>query len=173
MRTFLITEIQDELVEYYQGGNAPVFLGPAKKVRVQTLDVRVRRTDTIRYTPTPTSTPTRPDSVPDTYARSLLSISAGDNIQPGYAYLEWDFGFSGNLPLDDVIASRPLANPTQLLPTLRLGSIEYESVLRVPNSLSGTPYGFPRNKPAHFVYYAKGFGVVGFEEGNTLWYRLP
>lgn len=173
VRTFLIDAIDDQFIEYSIGGNAPVFLGFPKRIKSQQIEVRVRRTDTIRYTPTPTSTPTRPDSILDTYARSLLSISAGDDNQNGYAYLNWDYGFSSDLPYDDVIAGRPLMNSMQLLPTLRLGGIDYESVLRIPNGLSGNPAGFPRNKPARFVYYAKGFGVVGFEEGNTLWYRLP
>ncbi|MBC6696512.1 hypothetical protein [Hymenobacter sp. BT190] len=173
VRTFIIDEVEDKLKEYSIGGNAPVFFGSPKRVKSQSIEVLVRRTDTIRYTPTPTSTPTRPDSIPDTYARSLLSMSAGDNFDVGYAYLNWDFGFSNSLPIDEVIAGRPLMNSAQLLPTLRLGGINYESVLRIPNGLSGNPSGFPRNKPARFVYYAKGFGVVGFEEGNTLWYRLP
>ncbi|WP_156109322.1 hypothetical protein [Hymenobacter sp. APR13] len=175
VRTFVIDDVEDKPEEYSLGGSAPVYLGPRKRVKSQSIEVRVRRTDTIRYSPTPTSTPTRPDSIPDTSAHSLLSISAGDIDQPGYAYLIWDYGFSSDLPYDDVIAGRPLSGFTLLLPMLRLGGIDYTSVLRIPNDpyLSGNPSGFPRNKPARFVYYAKGFGVVGFEEGNALWYRLP
>jgi hypothetical protein len=172
VRTFVIDDVEDKLEEYSVSGGVLIFAS-VRRVKSQSIEVRVRRTDTIRYSPTPTSTPTRPDSMPDMSARSLLSISAGDIGQPGYAYLIWDYGFSSDLPYDDVIAGRPLGNSTQLLPTLRLGGIDYESVLRIPNVLSGNPSGFPRNKPAQFVYYAKGVGVVGFEEGNTLWYRLP
>lgn len=173
VRTFVIDDVEDKLKEYSLGGIAPGVPWRAKRVKSQSIEVLVRRTDTIRYSPTPTSTPTRPDSIPDTYASSLLSISAGDLDQPGYTYLSWDFGFSNSLPIDEVIAGLPLGNSTQLLPTLRLGGIDYTSVLHIPNGRSGNPSGFPRNKPARFVYYAKGFGVVGFEEGNTLWYRLP
>lgn len=50
-------------------------------------------------------------------------------------------------------------------------------MVRLANFLPLSPlpiiYGIPRARPARLVYYAKGYGVVGFVEGGTLWYRLP
>lgn len=178
VRTFVVEEVQDRLEQYTIGGNAPALLGSPLRVQVQSIDVRVRRTDTLRYMLSPTSTPSRPDSIPDVYARSLLTMTADDGAQGSYAYVDWDFGFSSSLPLNEVLAGRLLPDTTQrlyptLLATLRLGGIDYGSVLRVPNAWTALPAGYPRNKPAQLVYYAKGFGVVGFIEGSTLWYRLP
>ncbi|MBT9394291.1 hypothetical protein KLP40_14055 [Hymenobacter sp. NST-14] len=173
VRTFLITEIKEEFIEYSIGGNAPVYLGPPKKIRAQTLDVYARRTDTVRYVATPASTPNKPDSVVFTTPTNLLSLGASES--GGYAYLNWDVTFSAELPLRQITTGYPLYDTTQvLLPRLQLGGVAYDSVLRISNARSaGILYGLPRAKPVRRVYYAKAFGVVGFVEGGTLWYRLP
>lgn len=48
VRTFIVTEVNDRLETYSQSGNAPVYLGPPSKSRLQAIDVQVRRTDTLR-----------------------------------------------------------------------------------------------------------------------------
>lgn len=173
VRTFAITEVKEDFVQYSIGGNAPVFLGPPKKVRAQTLDVYARRTDTVRYVAPPASTPTKPDSAVFTTPTALLRLGSGES--GGYAYLDWDVTFSAALPLRQITTGYPLYDTTQvLLPRLQLGGVAYDSVLRISNARSaGISYGLPRAKPVRRVYYAKAFGVVGFVEGGTLWYRLP
>lgn len=173
VRTFAIEEVDDRFESYSRGGNAPVYLGPPQRIRMQLVDVRVRRTDTLRYVRTAISTPTTPDSILFTSATALLSIGAIDN-KSSFAYLNWDVGFSNTLALDQVVANQtPLDTTQRLLPTLRLGGIDYGPVLQVSNGLQSLPAEFLRTRPARRVYYAKGFGVVGFVEGSTLWYRLP
>lgn len=118
-------------------------------------------------------TPARPDSIPFTGTTSLLSMGAID-VRSIYAYVGWDLGFGNMLPLDEVVGKQVLLDSTQqLLPTLRLGGIDYGPVFRLSNVLRNLPNGFPRTRPARLIYYAKGYGVVGFVEGSILWYRLP
>lgn len=173
VRTFAVTEVNEHFEQYSVGGNAPVYLGPAQKVKEQTLNVLIQRTDTIRYVRTPTSTPTRPDSIVFTYPTEVLNMRAGEGND--VTYINWDIGFGNTLPLRQLAGGLPFADTTQhLLPTLRLGGIEYGPVLRISNALSSTPtYGYPLVRPASLVYFAKGHGVVGFVVGSTLWYRLP
>ena len=178
VRTYVVGDVNDELMEYSRGGNAPVFLGLPTRYRIQTISVGAGRTDTVRYVRTSVSTIAKPDSGLYTGGYELLRFRAADDIDSSPpAYLGWDIGFSSNFPLKEVAAGRvPADTAQQLLPALRLGGIEYGLVLRLANQLA-TPTGpyvsFPRNKPARRVYYAKGVGVVGFVEGTTLWYRLP
>ncbi|MDO7887374.1 hypothetical protein [Hymenobacter cheonanensis] len=178
VRTYIIGDVHDELIQYSRGGNAPVYLGPPTKYRTQMITVSANRTDTVRYVRTGASTAAKPDSVLYTGGTTLLSLMAADdtgNSPP--AYLGWDIGFECNFPLSEVVVGQaPADTAQQLLPTLRLGGVTYGPVLRLANQLApptGPYVSFPRNKPARRVYYAKGVGVVGFVEGSTLWYLLP
>ncbi|MCR5889078.1 hypothetical protein LRS06_15135 [Hymenobacter sp. J193] len=180
IRTFTITNVDDQLHQYSLGGDAPVYLGPAKKVKYQTLDVYALRTDTLRYVHNPATSPTELDSLPYSYATTILSMKANADEGPSYGegstytLVRWDIGFSNVLPLEQVGSGQQLSDTThQLLPSLRLGGIDYGPVLRISNSQTSPPVEFPRLRPARLVYYAKGYGVVGFVEGGTLWYRLP
>lgn len=176
VRTFVVTELNDRLESYSQGGNAPVYLGPPSKSKGQAIDVLVRRTDTLRYVFTPTSTPARPDSIPYTGTTAVLSCYVFD-ARTVVAYVDWDIGFGSVLPLGELTdGTAPLDTMRLLLlPTLTLGGISYGPVVRLANQLSpaAPTFGFPRARPARLVYYAKGHGVVGFVEGGVLWYRLP
>ncbi|SNR39208.1 hypothetical protein [Hymenobacter mucosus] len=169
VRTFTITEVNSHFITYRTGGTAPVYLGPSTKIKAQQLDIVARRTDTIQYQPTPTSTPAHPDSVliaPTT----LLSMSSTE--YGNHTYVFWDRGFGYLLPLNHVLKGEALYDTTaQLLPTMRLGTIAYDSVLRVSDGPHILPTS-PRTKSTRRIYYAKGYGVVGFVEGSTLWYRL-
>lgn len=93
------------------------------------------------------------------------------------AQVYWEIGFSSTLPLNQLTNGTAPPDTTLFLPVLRLGGISYGPVVRLTNELSQFPlptsYGIPRARPARLVYYAKGYGVVGFVEGGTLWYRLP
>jgi len=176
VRTFTVTEVNDRLETYSQGGNAPVYLGPPSKSRLQAIDVRVRRTDTLRYVLTSTSTLAKPDTIPYTGTDSVLSWNVIDKNSV-VAYVDWDIGFGSVLPLNWLTDGTTPSDTTYFLPTLWLGGISYGPVVRLTNELSQFPlpidYGRPRARPARLVYYAKGYGVVGFVEGGTLWYRLP
>ena len=181
MRTYAVGEVRDEFVEYSQGGNAPVYLGPATKYRTQMLTVGMSRTDTVRYMRTAVSTLTKPDSILFTTATHLLSLTAADELNNNLlAEVGWDIGFQSPLPLQEVPKGQaPADTAQQLLPSLRLGGVDYGPVLRLSNKQTPPtgPYAilpaFPLNRPARRLYYANGVGVVGFVKGPTLWYRLP
>jgi hypothetical protein len=178
VRTFTITEVRDEFIEYSQGGNAPVYLGPATKYKTESITVKMSRTDTVRYMRTAVSTPTKPDSILFTTGTQLLNLLAADDLSGVLsAGVGWDVGFQRSLPLQEVLKGQmPIDTTQQLLPAIRLGGVAYGPVLSIANQASaptGTYDSFPRNKPARRIYYAQGFGVVGFVEGTTLWYRLP
>ena len=176
VRTFTVTEVDDRLETHSQGGNAPVYLGPPSKSRTQAIDVRMRRTDTLRYVLSPTSTLAKPDTIPYMGTETLLGWNVFDEKRLS-TQVYWEIGFSGTLPLNQLTDSTIPPDTTLFLPTLRLGGISYGPVVRLTNYLPLSPlpinYGRPRARPARLVYYAKGYGVVGFVEGSTLWYRLP
>ena len=177
IRTFTITNVRDEFIDYSQGGNAPVYLGPPTRYRTEQLEVTISRTDTVHYMRTAVSTIAKPDSLLFTTGTELLSLTAADELtRMPLAYVGWDIGFHSSFPLQEVLKGQLPADTMQhLLPTLRLGGVAYGPVLLLSNQAAAPtgPYvSFPRNKAARRVYYAKGFGVVGFVEGATLWYRL-
>lgn len=176
VRTYTVTEVNDRLETYSQGGNAPVYLGPPSNSRIQAIDVRVRRTDTLRYALTPISTPAKPDTIPYTGTESILNLNVIDRNSV-VASVHWEIGFASTLPLNGLTDGTTPLDTTFFLPALRLGGISYGPAIRLANELPLSPlpisYSSPRARPTRLVYYAKGYGVVGFVEGSTLWYRLP
>ena len=176
-RTFVITEVNDRSITLSNGGGIPVLAGPTAS-KLQQIRVDCRRTDTVRYMPSPASTPTKPDSVPMTSGNTLLELRTDDNQGSGSAVvraeINWDFGFNNYLPIQEVVAHQPLPDTTaRLLPSLQVGGVTYGPVIMVSNGLYAIATPLPRTKPIRRVYYAKGVGVVAFLEGGTLWYRLP
>ena len=177
IRTYRVADVHDRLEEVSRGGSAPVYLGPPKKYRVQTIDVTMRRTDTVRYAMTYTSTPAHPDSALFDQATSLLSLSADENA-PGnlaYTYFNWDVGLANTLPIDRAEAGQVPFDTTQhVLSALTLGGVTYAGpVLRLSNPGFSPSAYVPRSPLASLVFYAKSYGVVGFVEKRVLWYRLP
>ncbi|MGY3088660.1 hypothetical protein ACVWYF_001700 [Hymenobacter sp. UYAg731] len=177
VRTFVITEVDDRIITLSNGGGIPVLAGPTPS-KLQQIRVDFRRTDTVRYIPSPGSTPTKPDSVPATYANTLLELRTNDNHGSGSAVarseINWDFGFYNYLPIQEVVANQPLPDTAaHLLPSLQVGGVTYGPVIQVSNSPYAASTPLPRTKPIRRVYYARGVGVVAFLEGGTLWYRLP
>ena len=177
VRTFAIGEISDRMQTYCNSCGGGINLYPTGSSRLQEIRVDFRRTDTVRYVPSPGSTPTKPDSVPVTYANTLLELRTDDNYGSGSAVVQaqihWDSGFYNYLPIQEVVANQPLPDTTaHLLPSLQIGGITYGPVIQLSNSsYASTP--LPRTKPTRRLYYARGVGVVAFLEGGTLWYRLP
>lgn len=151
-----------------------VYLGRPTKYKLQHIIAAAQRTDTLRYVQTDGSTPTHPDSVL-LGSTGLLDWGADAGTGDIYAAVGWDGEFYHVLPLRELYQGRATVDTTQhLLPTVRVGGVAYDSVFRLTQSAAIINGGsVPRNKPARLLYYAKGYGVVGFVEGNTLWYRLP
>ena len=59
-----------------------------------------------------------------------------------------------------------------VLASATLGPATYSQVIRVDNRPA--PGTAPLGRSTRRLYYARGKGVVAFEEaGNDLWYRLP
>jgi hypothetical protein len=177
VRTFAIRAIDDRMETYCNNCGGGINLGPGSSSTLQQIRVDVVRTDTVRYIPSPSSTPTRPDSIPLTQGDTLLEIGVDDNNGGGpvvvQAQLHWDFGFYNYLPVQEAIASKAMPDTTaRVLPSLQVGGSTYGPVIQLSNTPSYLG-SLPRAKRARRLYYAKGVGVVAFLEGNTLWYRLP
>ncbi|MGI4875808.1 MAG: hypothetical protein ACRYFX_32015 [Janthinobacterium lividum] len=178
VRTFTIAAVNDQLITLSNSGGGGInLLGSASSSRLEQLLVDVRRTDTVRYQLTSTSTPAKPDSVINNYPDMLLEMATDDNRGDGpvtiRASVNWDYSFEHNLPLAEVLAGQaPADTAAHLLPTLKLGGIIYGPVLQLSNVLIRSNVA-PRQKLTRRLYYAKNYGVVGFVEGRTLWYRLP
>ncbi|MDO7877178.1 hypothetical protein Q5H93_20700 [Hymenobacter sp. ASUV-10] len=87
----------------------------------------------------------------------------------------WDYSvFSRSLPLDSAIAGATWNYPTlRILPSVTLGGIDYAQTIWQALDY-GNQQSSRRYKLIRQLYYAKGKGVVAFEEDGTgLWYRLP
>ena len=177
VRTFAIGAVDDRMETYCNSCGGGINLFPGGSSKLQQIRVDVRRTDTVRYVRTSSSTPTRPDSIPLTGATTLLDMGLDDEHGSGpatvQARIHWDFAFYNYLPIQQVVAGEALPDTTaRLLPALRVGGASYGPVIQLSNSSYASAL-LPRTKPIRRLYYAKGVGVVAFVEGGTLWYRLP
>lgn len=165
VRTYRITEVRDHMEEQYvQAGWLPL---PQKAAPFcQHLTVTAQRTDSI-YSP----------------LRVLdleLLLDQGTYDHPVLrAKAEWEHFFYGRLPIDEVnqgaqIDTTSYQYPgTIFLSSATLGPATYAQVLHLANRY---PYGpAPTgSRPTRHLYYARGKGVVAYEEAGTgLWYRLP
>ena len=160
VRTYRVTEIRDVMEKQYGGINWTPF--PSKEPPLcQHVTVLAQRTDSL-FQP-------RPVLDLELYAQG------GDPVQLR-AEAEWETFYYARLPLNEVIKGLPIDTleyqypGTALLPMVRLGPANYTQVVRVNNrrGMVSLP------KQTRRLYYARGKGVVAFEEaGNDLWYRLP
>lgn len=127
--------------------------------------VLVQRTDTSGYYPIPV-------------LKLGLNFAPTFNVPELRAEAEWETFRYAKLPLDNIINGTPIDTlygyrpGTRLLASATLGPATYSQVIRVDNrSVPGTA---PLGRSTRRLYYARGKGVVAFEEaGNDLWYRLP
>ena len=176
VRTFVIGEINDRIQSYCNSCGGGINLWPTGSSKVQEIRVDFRRTDTVRYMLSPSSTPTKPDSVPITYANTLLEMRLDNSHGSGPVVVQsriyWDSGFYNYLPVQEVIANQALPDTAaHVLASLQVGGLTYGPVIQLSNStFASAPR--PRTKPIRRLYYARGVGVVAFLEGATLWYRL-
>lgn len=176
VRTFVIEAVSDKVETLCNSCGGGINLFPSGSSRLQKIRVDVRRTDTVRYIRSASSTPARPDSVALTGGYALLELGMDNNHGSGpvraNAQVYWDFRFDNYLPIQEVVAGQALPDTAaHLLPSLQVGGIRYGPVLQVSNSAYYTP-PLPRTKSIRRLYYAKGVGVVAFVEGGTLWYKL-
>ena len=161
VRTYRITEVQDRMEEAYQPYNWLPFSQSAAPL-YQFISVAAQRTD----------------SAGQVY--NVLDLSLYHSLE--YRKLElradasWEMQSGVLLPIDSVIAGTRIDTlyypGIKFLSTVRLGPTTYSQVLfarnQRPNQVA------PGSKPNRYLYYAKGNGIVGFQEDGTgLWYRVP
>jgi hypothetical protein len=158
VRTYRIASVDDRLEKQQQGINYTLI--PRRGIVCQQVSVTAQRTDTIAP------------------AKQVLDFAlnyyAGDIAFRATA--GWD-GFEAydSLPIDSVnkgVAFDSLRYPgIRLVQSITFGGITYGPVLRI---LPFPPSGTPVKGALRVLFYAKGAGVVAFEEtGRGLWYRLP
>lgn len=161
VRTYLVTSVTDRMEKAYMGINwLPL---PSKEPpRYQHITVMVQRTDTVAF--------------PIVALELLLDYNPNDYSRPELrAVAEWGTFYYGSLPLNEVNRGVPIDSTVYaatLLPSVTLGPSSYSQVLR----LHGRPLGQPApgSRFIQRLYYARGKGVVAYEEtGSGLWYRLP
>ncbi|MDJ0365113.1 hypothetical protein QMK33_08105 [Hymenobacter sp. H14-R3] len=158
VRTYRITGVEDHLERQPTGINFTIL--PSRKIDCQHVTVTAQRTDTTAL---------------ETMVLDFrLSYYAGNiNFRPAIGWQGVEA--SREMPIDSVnkgAAFDSLQYPgVQSLKTISLGGTTYAPVLRIsPFALPATP----ANGTLRMLYYAKGAGVVAFEEvGIGLWYRLP
>lgn len=160
VRTYRVVDVQDRLEKQFMGYGVALPFPRKAAPLYQQITVRVQRTDTA--------------------AQQVLTL--GLRYDPIYdlapqleAEAEWESFYYARLPIEAVNAGAPidtLQYAARLLPAATLGPATYTQVIRVDNR----PYAgaAPLGRQTRRLYYAKGLGVVAFEEaGNDLWYRLP
>ena len=158
VRTYRITNLQDQMVRQYTG--ASMLPLPRKKYDCQQVTVTVQRTDSAATAETALNLELY-------YTNSIPEIAL-------QAEVGWDkFYPYARLPLDEINQGLPIDTlqfpGITLLPTVTLGPTAYRQVVRATYLYTASA----PTKGTRRLYYAKNYGVVGFVEGNTLWYRLP
>lgn len=158
VRTYRIANVDDQLVKQSQGINFTLL--PRSDILCQQVAVTAQRLDTTAQ--------------PTTVLDFALNYYAGDiTFRPTAG---WDgFNAYDSLPIDSVnkgVAFDSLRyTGIRLLQTAAFGGITYGPVLRI---LIFSSSATPVKGALRVLYYAKGAGVVAFEEvGRGLWYRLP
>lgn len=160
VRTYHVTSVRDYMQKGAAGTNLTPF--PTKEApEYQHVVVTVQRTDSIF----------QPQPVLDLEIYDDLPYSTGEFR----AEASWEAFYGARLPLDAVNQSIPidtLQYAATLLPSASLGLSTYPQVIRVD---SRNTFALPAGaRPTRRLYYARGKGVVAFEEDGTgLWYRLP
>ena len=161
VRTYRISEVRDQMDSQYIGINFTPF--PSKEPPLyQQIMVLAQRTDSVFS------------------ARPILELSLNfdpvNRARPALrAEAEWETFYYARLPVEEVNAGAPfdtLQYAARLLPSATFGPATYAQVIRVDNRPA--PGTAPLGSRTRRLYYARGQGVVAFEEaGNDLWYRLP
>jgi hypothetical protein len=173
VRSYLISEISDQMEHQYQSvwlasvqGQPPTF---------QHIKVSGYRTDSVEYRAGGSANPR--DSVRAVYLFLDLQKYAVNGDLATITLLSsigWDYWSTTYPPLQEVINNQPLLSggPVTLLPSVVLGGVAYGPTLLITRNYS-LPLA-PRQHIISRIWYARGQGVVGYEEvGAGTWYRLP
>ena len=162
IRAYTVTQVADYTVKERLGINWVPLLGSRKPREYQNVDVTIQRPDSVGYSFTAVGL--NQDGDPSSPNGIFFRATVG-----------WD-GFSAydSLPIDSVnkgAAFDSLRYPgIRLVQSATFGGITYGPVLRILPFLPSTPV----KGALRVIIYAKGAGVVAFEEtGRGLWYRLP
>lgn len=173
VRSYLISEVTDHMEEQYQSvwiasvqGRPPTF---------QHIKVSGYRTDSVEYTAGSTASPR--DSVRAVYTFLDLqkhAVNGDPSTNMLLSSIGWDYWSITYPPLQEVINNQPLlaGGPVSLLPSVTLGGLAYGPTLLITRNYA--PPTSPRQHIISRLWYARGKGVVGYEEvGAGIWYRLP
>ncbi len=173
VRTYLIAQVNDQMEEQYQSfwiasvqGRPPTY---------QHITVKGYRTDSVIYNVGSIANPRDSTRAISTF---LDLRKYEPRAQPGTLWLlsqvGWDYWFIGDPLLQDVTTNQvlPPRGNVLLLPTVTLGGVSYGPTLQMTRSYGVSPA--PRQRVISRIWYARGKGVVAYEEvGTGLWYRLP
>jgi hypothetical protein len=173
VRTYLITEVSDRLEPQYQSfwitslqGQPPTY---------QHITVKGYRTDSTIYNVGSIANPRDSVRAVETFLDLHKYEPRGmSGVRVLLSQLGWDHWFRADPLLENVTTNQPIpaGSKVVLLPTSTLGAVSYGPTLQIDRVYAVSPT--PRQRVINRVYYAKGKGVVGYEEqGTGLWYRLP
>jgi hypothetical protein len=173
VRSYLVSEVSDQMEQQYQSvwiasvqGQPPTF---------QHIKVSGYRTDSLEYTAGGIANPR--DSVRTVYTFLDLqkyAVKGSPSTIMLLSKIGWDYWSTTYPPLQEIINNQPLlaGGPVTLLPSVTLGGIAYGPTLLITRNYS-LPVS-PRQHIVSCIWYARGKGVVGYEEvGAGVWYRLP
>jgi len=155
VRMYQVTDVQDRMESQYTGYTVSFFVAP--DIDCQQINVTVQRTDSVFR--------------PQTALKLGLYYDEADDTVKLEAQTDWEAAYSVYLPIDSLSQGASIDTlryrNIELLASATFGTITYSQVIHVK------PYQYG-SRAIQNLYYAKGKGVVAFEEkGSGLWYRLP
>ena len=157
VRTYRVTDVQDHMESQYTGYTVSLFAAP--DIDCQQVTITVQRTDSAFR--------------PQTALKLGLYYDESDETVKLEAQTDWEAAYSVYLPIDSVSQGAPIDTlnyyyrSAKLLASATFGPLTYAQVIHVK------PYQYG-SRAIRNLYYAKGKGVVAFEEnGSGLWFRLP
>lgn len=157
VRTYQVTDVQDRMESQYTGYTVSLFVAP--DIDCQQINVTVQRTDSVFR--------------PQTALKLGLHYDEANDTLKLEAQTDWEAAYSVYLPIDSLSQGAPIDTlnyyyrSARLLTSATFGTVTYSQVIHVKPYQHGS-------RAIQNLYYAKGKGVVAFEEkGSGLWYRLP
>lgn len=173
VRTYAVVEVIDRLEEGYQ----PVWIASVQGQlpTYQHITVKGYRTDSASYVVASINSPK--DSVREVDTFLDLQKYAPNHDPAKQALLSrvgWGTVFTADPQLQAVTTGQSLAanGNVTMLPTFAVGGITYGPTLQIVRGYKVSPG--PKQQVTNQIWFAKGRGVVAFEEqASGLWYRLP
>jgi hypothetical protein len=173
VRTYVIAEVSDRLEQQYQSVWIAFLQG--QPPRYQHIIVKGYRPDSVIYNVGSIANPRDSARAVDTFLDvQKYEPRSTPGVRVLLSQVGWDHWFRADPLLQDVTTSQPLpaGGKVVLLSNSTLGTVSYGPTLQIDRPYAVSPA--PRQRVINRIYYAKGKGVVGYEEqGTGLWYRLP